>query len=54
MPAELLSEELNHSLEAVDGIDLVEILLHDGGIADGLEADDDWGCGEGIISRDRQ
>jgi hypothetical protein len=47
LPTELLSEKLDDGLEAVDGVDLVEILLHDGGVADSLEADDDWWRGEG-------
>ena len=39
-PTKLFPQELDYSLESIRRGDLVEVLLHDGGVSDGLEADD--------------
>ena len=37
-PSQFLSQELDDGLETIRRCDLVEVLLHDGGISDSLEA----------------
>ena len=49
-PSKFFSQELDDGLEPVGGGDLVEVLFHNGGIADCFESHDDYraaGSGRG-------